>query len=49
MHMQVHVYLPEPNHPAHGLVRVIVKDSTDNYTIATDANFMDSGTTCLCC
>ncbi len=29
--MQVHIYLPEQDHPAHDTVRVIVKDSDDEY------------------
>lgn len=36
--MQVHIYLPENGHPATGLVRTVVKDSTDLDTSA----FMDS-------
>ena len=41
--VQVHIYLPELQHPAYGLVRAIVKDSTNNYTSPADANFLDSG------
>jgi hypothetical protein len=36
--LQIHVYLPENGHPANGLVRTVVKDSTDLDTSA----FMDS-------
>lgn len=36
--LQVHIYLPENGHPATGLVRTVVKDSTDLDTSA----FMDS-------
>ena len=35
---QIHIYLPENEHPANGLVRTVVKDSTDLDTTA----FMDS-------
>ena len=36
--MQIHIYLPESDHPADGLVRTVVKDSTDLDTTA----FLDS-------
>ena len=36
--LQVHIYLPENGHPATGLVRTIVKDSTDLDT----SSFLDS-------
>ena len=40
---QVHIYLPDAGHPAHGLVRVIVKDSLDNFTGPTTRTWLDSG------
>ncbi len=40
---QVHIYLPDAGHPAHGLVRVIVKDSNDNFTGPTSRTWLDSG------
>ena len=40
---QVHIYLPDAGHPAHGLVRVIAKDSTDNFTGPTTRTWLDSG------
>jgi len=40
---QVHIYLPDAQHPAHGLVRVIVKDSRDNFTGAQSRTWLDSG------
>lgn len=39
----MHLYLPGNQHAANNLVRAIVKDSNDNYTSATDENFLDSG------
>ena len=36
--MQIQIYLPENEHPAAGLVRTVVKDSTDLDTAA----FLDS-------
>ena len=36
--LQIQIYLPENQHPAAGLVRTVVKDSTDLDTTA----FMDS-------
>ena len=36
--LQIQIYLPENQHPASGLVRTVVKDSTDLDTAA----FMDS-------
>ena len=36
--MQIQIYLPENEHPASGLVRTVVKDSTDLDTAA----FLDS-------
>ncbi len=36
--LQIQIYLPENQHPAAGLVRTVVKDSTDLDTAA----FMDS-------
>lgn len=36
--LQIHIYLPENSHPATGLVRSIVKDSTDLDT----SSFLDS-------
>lgn len=41
--LQVHLYLPGTQHAANNLVRAIVKDSNDNYTGATEENFLDSG------
>ncbi len=44
--MQVHIYLPEDNHPGHGLVRAIVKDSNDFLLGGTDypdLTWLDSG------
>jgi len=35
---QIHIYLPENGHPATGLIRSIVKDSTDLDT----SSFLDS-------
>ncbi len=40
---QVHIYLPDAQHPAHGLVRVIVKDSRDTFTGAQSRTWLDSG------
>ena len=40
---QVHLYLPDRNHPAFGLVRAIVKDSTDNNTANYTNTWVDSG------
>lgn len=40
---QVHIYLPDAGHPARGLVRVIAKDSTDNFTGPTTRTWLDSG------
>ncbi|BDA48704.1 hypothetical protein COCOBI_12-3860 [Coccomyxa sp. Obi] len=39
---QVHVYLPDKNHPAHDTVRAIVKDSTDAFTGDNARVFVDS-------
>ena len=44
--LQVHVYLPEAQHSAQGLVRTIVKDSTDVYNETMDASWLDSGALC---
>lgn len=40
---QLHIYLPDADHPAHDTVRVIVKDSTDNFTGGPARVFLDSG------
>lgn len=42
MHGQVHVYLPSSGHPAHGTVRVIVKDASDDYEGAESRVWLDS-------
>lgn len=41
--LQVHVYLPSKEHPAHDTVRAIVKDSTDNFSGDNARVFVDSG------
>ena len=41
--MQVQLYLPDGNHPAHNLLRGVVKDSTDFYNSTLDAVWLDSG------
>jgi hypothetical protein len=38
----VQIYLPERAHDAHGVVRAIVKDSTDTYTEGEPQMFLDS-------
>ncbi|KAK9797358.1 hypothetical protein WJX73_002152 [Symbiochloris irregularis] len=39
---EVHLYLPEAQHPAEGLVRAIVKDSTNTYMNISDQVWLDS-------
>ena len=39
----MHFYLPELQNPAQGLVRTIVKDSTDLYINETSETWLDSG------
>jgi len=39
---QLHVYIPEASHIAHGVVRTIMKDSTDVYEGASSETFLDS-------
>ncbi|KAK9839475.1 hypothetical protein WJX81_004373 [Elliptochloris bilobata] len=39
---QVHIYLPDAGHPAHGLVRVIAKDSNDAFTGPISRTWLDS-------
>jgi len=39
---QLHVYLPEISHPAHGVARVILKDSTDEYEGERSETYLDS-------
>lgn len=41
--MQVHLYLPEAQHPAEGLVRAIVKDSMNSYMNISSQIWLDSG------
>ena len=41
--MQVHLYLAEADHPAHGTVRAIVKDDNDTYLGENDQVWLDSG------
>ena len=41
--VQVQLYLPDGNHPAHNLLRGVVKDSTDFYNSNLDAVWLDSG------
>ena len=43
MLVQLHVYLPDADHPAHDTVRVIVKDSTDSFNGDGARTFLDSG------
>ena len=43
---QIHVYLPENGHPAAGLVRTVVKDSTDaggSAFLDSDGHYDDNG------
>jgi hypothetical protein len=43
---QIHVYLPENGHPATGLARTVVKDSSDQDSSAfldTDGHYSDNG------
>ena len=46
--MQVHVYLPGKNHPAHDTVRAIVKDDTDKFTGDSSRVWLDSGARAHC-
>eukprot|EP00212_Chloropicon_laureae_P003902 CAMPEP_0197488208 /NCGR_PEP_ID=MMETSP1311-20131121/3186_1 /TAXON_ID=464262 /ORGANISM="Genus nov. species nov., Strain RCC856" /LENGTH=1764 /DNA_ID=CAMNT_0043032175 /DNA_START=186 /DNA_END=5480 /DNA_ORIENTATION=+ len=39
---QVHIYLPEVSHPAHGVIRTIVKDGDDVFEGAPSETFLDS-------
>jgi hypothetical protein len=39
---QLHVYIPESSHIAHGVVRTIMKDSEDVYQGASSETFLDS-------
>ena len=41
--VQVHVYLPGKNHPAHDAVRAIVKDDTDTFAGDSSRVWVDSG------
>ena len=44
--LQIQIYLPENQHPAAGLVRTVVKDSTDLDTTAfmdSDGHYNDNG------
>ena len=41
--MQVHLYLPGADHPAHDTVRAIVKDDTDKFTGDGSRVWLDSG------
>lgn len=41
--MQVHVYLPGRDHPAHDTVRAIVKDDTDKFNGDSSRVWVDSG------
>jgi hypothetical protein len=41
--VQVHVYLPGKNHPAHDTVRAIVKDDTDTFADDSSRVWVDSG------
>ena len=40
--MQVQLYIPQIGHPAYGIVRGIVKDSTDFYQGLSSVTFLDS-------
>ncbi len=40
--MQVQLYFPQIGHPAYGIVRGIVKDSTDFYQGLSSVTFLDS-------
>ena len=40
---QVHVYLPEADHPSKGTVRAVVEDSQDAYLGNQTHIFLDSG------
>lgn len=40
--MQVNMYIPGQAHNSFGVVRAVVKDSTDNDTGAPGASFLDS-------
>ena len=41
--LQVHVYLPEADHPAKGTVRAILKDNADTYVNTSSQIWLDSG------
>lgn len=41
--LQMHVYLPGAQHPVHGLVRAVVKDSTDAWIPNATNTWLDSG------
>ena len=40
--LQVQLYFPQVGHPAYGIVRGIVKDSTDFYQGLSSVTFLDS-------
>ena len=42
LHVQVQLYFPQIGHPAYGIVRAIVKDSTDFYQGLSSVTFLDS-------
>lgn len=39
---QIQLYFPEKDHPAYGIVRSVVRDSTDVYTGSESVSFLDS-------
>ena len=41
--VQVHLYLPSQDHPAHDTVRAIVKDDTDVFNGDSSRVWVDSG------
>ncbi len=43
MRVQVHLYLPSQDHPAHDTVRAIVKDDTDVFNGDSSRVWVDSG------
>ena len=46
---QVQLYFPQIGHPAYGIVRGIVKDSTDFYQGLSSVTFLDSDGKVGCC
>ena len=42
MVVQVQLYFPQFGHPAYGIVRAIVKDSSDDYEGLSSITFLDS-------